>query len=201
MSISKYNQGANSERDISITIGEIHTYFTIEAVGSRNSQRERLRLALGMARNRVNASKFWEDNDSAPLKNQLTDILVEMLVGAETSYRDSLVRHREWVIEREAADEAELERRQEEAERQERELQAKLARERIGRLLGQAKALERANQIRAYVESVSSRVAELSIARADFDRWADWALREADRIDPVKNGTIAEAATERANSN
>jgi hypothetical protein len=38
--------------------------------------------------------------------------------------------------------------------------------------------------------------ARLAVARADFDRWAEWARQEADRIDPVKNGTIMQAVNE-----
>jgi hypothetical protein len=107
-----------------------------------------------------------------------------------------LIRHRERVIERKAEAEAELKRRKEEAERKARELQEKLARERIARLLSQAKALNSANQIRTYVESARLRAAEMPIAQTDFDRWAIWARQEADRIDPVKNGTIARAIEE-----
>lgn len=84
-------------------------------------------------------------------------------------------------------------RREEDAEHEARELQQKLARERIAYLLAQAKALDRANQIWAYVDSALLRVAETSITRVDFDQWAMWARQEADRIDPVKNGMIAEA--------
>jgi len=69
---------------------------------------------LGLANDRDKASEFWEDNDQGALEHQLTDILVTMLVGAETSYRNSLVWHREWIIERKASAEAELKRRKEE---------------------------------------------------------------------------------------
>jgi hypothetical protein len=51
-----------------------------------------------MARDRAHASKFWEDGDESSLDDRLTDVLVEMLVGAEASYRNSLVRHREWIL-------------------------------------------------------------------------------------------------------
>jgi hypothetical protein len=146
-----------------------------------------------MARDRASASKFWEDSDESSLDGQLTDVLVEMSVRAETSYRHSLVQNREWIIGRKAQAEAELKRRKEEAESKARELQEKLVKERVGHLLAQAKALDRANQIRTYVESALSRVEETSVARDDFDRWAVWARQEADRIDPVKNGMIAEA--------
>ena len=192
MSTSKYGQDAGSERDICISVGESHIHFTVEPIKSKKEERrERLRLAFGMARDRANASKSWEDSDEGSLDDRLTDILVEMLVGAEASYRNSLLGHREWIIERKAAAEAELKRRKEEAEREARELQEKLARERVSRLLAQAKALDRANQIRSYVESVRERAAETSIARADFDQWAMWACQEADRIDPKQRHNCA----------
>ena len=193
MGTSKYGQDAGSERDIVITSGESHVHFTVEPIITKKEQkRERLRLAFGMARERASSSKFWEDSDETSLDDQLTDVLVAMLVSAEASYRNGLVRNREWIIERKAAAETELKKRLEEAEREARELQQKLARERIAHLHAQAKAFDRANQIRAYVESALLRVTETSIARADFDRWATWARQEADRTDPVKNGMIAE---------
>jgi hypothetical protein len=180
-----------------LAIGETHAHFTVEPVKSKKEgTRERLRLSIGTARDRAIASKSWEDNEEKALESQLTEILIEMLIGAETSYRNSLIRHREWIIERKAAAEAELKRQQEEGERKARELQERLARQRIGRLLWQAKALDRASQIRTYVETVLSKLSELPVARADFDRWADWARQEADRIDPVKNGTITRAINE-----
>jgi hypothetical protein len=198
---SKYVQDTGSDRDISVTIGETHTYFTVEPVkAKKDGQRERLRLALGTARDRASAAKSWEDGDSGKLENQLTEILVDMLVGAETSYRNSLIRHREWIIERKVEAEAELERRRQEAERRARELEEKLARERIRRLLAQAKALDRARQIRTYVETVSTRVAEMPVEQADFERWAAWALCEADRIEPVKNGTIKQDVEEHSSN-
>ena len=112
MSTSKYGQDAGSERDISIPVGELPIHFTVEPVKRKKEEkRERLRLAFGMARDRANASKSWEDSDESSLDDRLTDVLVEMLVGAEASYRNSLVRHRDWTIERKAAAEAELKRR------------------------------------------------------------------------------------------
>jgi hypothetical protein len=202
MSTSKYGQDARSERDLSITIGESHIHFTIEPIKSKKEdQKERLCLAFGMARDRASASKLWEDREESSLEYQLSDILAETLVSAEVRYRDSFIRHREWIIERKAAAEAELNRRKEEAERKTRELQEKLARERIERLLDQAKALERAKQIRAYVDAVELRAAEMSIEHADFDNWAMWARQEADRIDPVRNGVIAGAIKEQSDAN
>jgi hypothetical protein len=201
MSTSKYGQDPGSERDLTITVGQSHIHFAIEPIKSRKEgQKDRLQLSFGMARDRANASKFWEDGIESLLEGQLTEVLVEMLISAEASYRSGLVRNREWLIERKAAAETELKRLKDEAKRQARELREKLARERIGRLLSQAKALNRASLIRSYVESVRLRAAEMPITQTDFDKWATWAEQEADRIDPVKNGTIAKAIEEHADA-
>ncbi len=194
MSTSRYGQDESSDRDLSVIVGQSHVCFTVEPVKpKKESQKERLRLAFGTSRDRTNASKYWEDTDQSGLEDQLAEVAVEILVSAELTYRNGLVRNREWIIERKAEAEAELKRRKDEAERKARELQEKLARERIGRLLSQAKALDRANQIRTYEESARSRVNQLPMLESDFDKWALWALQEADRIDPLKNGTIAQA--------
>lgn len=193
-STSKYGQSAGSERPISITVGSCHNAFTIEPIKSnREGKKEHLRLAFGEPRSRAPATKYWEDSDSHIVEDHLTEVMVEMLMQAERSYRNGLVHHREWIIERKAAAEKELLCRKEETERKERELQERLARERIATLLSQAKALDRANQIRAYVDAVLTRSAELL---GDMTAWVGWARQEADRIDPVKNGTIAKAIEE-----
>lgn len=84
----------------------------------------------------------------------------------------------------------ELRRREEEVARRARELQEKASQERIARLLYQAKALSRANQIRAYVDTVLIRAAEVRKSQAEIDDWAIWARQQADSIDPVKNGSF-----------
>lgn len=197
MNTSKYGQDAGSERDICVMIGRSHVHFTVEPIISKKEgQKERLRLAFGATRDRENSNRVWEDSDERQLEGGLTEVLVEVLVSAELSYRGGLVRHREWIIRRKSEAEAELRRRQDEAERRARELQEKLERERIRRLLSQARALDRANQIRAYVESARLRVAEIPMTQAEFENWASWAQREADRLDPLKSGTIAQAIKE-----
>jgi hypothetical protein len=106
------------------------------------------------------------------------------LVTPETAYRASLVQHRVWLIEREAETEAEIRKRRDEVDRKARERKAKLARERIERLLGQAQALDPANQIRSYVDAALARAAELPVAAEAIGEWAAWAREQADSIDP-----------------
>jgi hypothetical protein len=50
------------------------------------------------------------------------------------------------------------------------------------------------------VEAALSRAAEMRLSPEDMLNWAEWARQEADRIDPVKNGTIARAVAEIANA-
>ena len=83
-----------------------------------------------------------------------------MLFNTEISYRDSLHRHREWIIKQKAEAELELKRRKEKAEGEARERDEKLAREGVERLLAQAQVLDHANKIRGYVESVLLRATE-----------------------------------------
>jgi hypothetical protein len=86
------------------------------------------------------------------------------------------------------------EERRKEAERRrlERERLERLEKARVGRLLAQAKALREAQEIRAYVSAVRDRQATLDdpLSEADFKNWADWALSQADRIDPILSGSF-----------
>ena len=81
----------------------------------------------------------------------------------------------------------EAERRRHERERLER-----LEKARVGWLLAQAKALREAQEIRAYVSAVPDRQATLNdpLSKADFKNWADWALSQADGIDPILSGSF-----------
>jgi hypothetical protein len=189
MSTSKY--GLDTARQINIKIGESRIHFTLETITSKKPrQSERLCLAFDAVPDRAGGRKSWEDKDRRLLEYQLADVLVGMLIAAEVLYRENLIGNRQWVIESKARAAVEIKRREEEAERHARELQEKQARERIARLLYQAKALNRANQIRAYVDTVLLRAAEIRISQAEIDEWAIWARQEADSIDPVKNGAI-----------
>jgi hypothetical protein len=188
---SKYGQDLGSEREVCVRIGESWVYFSIEPVKSKKEGRkERLRLALGMVRDRESSTKFWEDNEAEQLQDQIGEILVGMLTYAETSYRGWLVKQRDWIIERKISAEAEIKRRREETERKARELEAKLAKERVDLLLSQAEALDHANRIRTYVDVVLSRTSASETEKTCLDNWAVWALEQADQIDPLKNGEL-----------
>lgn len=104
------------------------------------------------------------------------------------------MRQFEWRVERKAEREEEIRRHQIELERQERERQRKLEQARIDRLLEEAATLRRATDIRAYVYAVRLSAAGegINAPAEEVERWAQWALAEADRIDPVRNGRFLE---------
>jgi hypothetical protein len=132
----------------------------------------------------------WTDVEGQPLETRLADIAVAIVVHAERVCRSSAQHHREWVIERKAKL-AEEERRKEAARRRlERERLERLENARVARLLAQARALTDAQEIRAYVSAVRNLQATLDnpLSETELQHWADWALRQADRIDPVRSG-------------
>jgi hypothetical protein len=106
--------------------------------------------------------------------------------------RSSAEHYRERVIKRKAEIVEEERRKEAERRRLERERLERLEKARIGRLLSQAKALREAQEIRAYVAAVRARQSTLDdpLGEAKFEDWADWALSQADRLDPVLSGSF-----------
>lgn len=54
----------------------------------------------------------------------------------------------------------------------------------------------RANDIREYVDAALLRAAEVQLSDSEANDWATWARKEADRIDPVKNGSLTASILE-----
>jgi hypothetical protein len=70
----------------------------------------------------------------------------------------------------------------------------------IDHRLGQAAALHRAEQIRAYVAAVReiNPTAPQPLTPSALDEWSGWALAQADRIDPVLSGAYKSRPSEPA---
>jgi hypothetical protein len=196
MRTSKYAQSDRDDRNISVGIDRNHVYFTLEplkkAVSAERRQREPLRLAFGMATDRKPIGKCREDTSERLLEDALADILVEILTELENSYRQGLIRHRDWMIKQRAEIEEELRQKKIEEERKATERRQKEEKERIDQLLAQAAGLHQAETIRTYVRAARDLMATSQIPAGDIERWASWALNEADRIDPIKNGILSE---------
>ena len=93
-----------------------------------------------------------------------------------------------------------LRARAEEAARQERERQRQLEQARIRHLLGLAGARRQAAEIRELVAAVSERAAALADAeeRAALAVWTDWAMAQADRLDPLSGDAVRAVLTFRS---
>jgi hypothetical protein len=133
----------------------------------------------------------WHDSNDDRIESHLRNIATEVVVAGELQYRSSRLSAYNWRKERKAALEEQRHKEAEEARRRERERQEKLERARIERLLSQAAALRQATEIRTYVQSISNTnsTAAAPVAQEEFISWQQWALTQADRIDPTLNGT------------
>lgn len=149
-------------------------------------RRESLRLGIKAGYKTV-AIPLAEDEPGRSLEAGLRAVLVNLIVMGEERYREHEVSHHKWLVQRRLEGIEESRKRKAEAERKERERIATLEQARIDRLLGEAKALQRARDIRAYVDQVRSLSATLDPPVLDdaLASWANWALAQADRIDPV----------------
>lgn len=156
------------------------------------SRRTRLaRLANSSGRQtRGQPIESWSDVEGTPLEVCLGDIAVAIVVHGERVCRSSAQHHREWVIKRKEEIAAEERRKEAERRRLERQRLERLEKTRVGRLLEQARSLREAEEIRAYVSAVRERQSALDdpLSGSGFQQWADWALAQADRIDPVLSG-------------
>jgi len=193
-------------REITITVHQTAVSLTLDrpkvtrrgassSVHPVGGKSDPLRLAIVEGHQREEERAAWQDSEGAPLERLMAEIAVEVVAVAELRYREGCVRHFDWRVRRKAEREEELRQRQIERERQERERQRRLEQARIDRLLDEAATLRRATDIRAYVHAVRQAAAGegMNTPAEQVERWAQWALAEADRIDPVRNGRFLEA--------
>jgi hypothetical protein len=122
------------------------------------------------------------------LENHVREIVIELIVCGEQSYRDNLLHQHEWRVQRKAQLDEDERKRVLQVERQRKEEQTRLEQQRIEHLLSQADALHKAQLIRAYVAAVQKAETEAEqTSSEELKAWSAWALAQADRIDPVLN--------------
>jgi hypothetical protein len=125
------------------------------------------------------------------LELQMTAVAIEVVILAEAEYRDSAMRRCAWRVKRKAELEEEDRREKLEAERAERERIERLEQARIDGLLSDAAAFQQAAAIRQYVEAIRVRHSYSPIASdEELGHWGEWALAQADRIDPAMEGNF-----------
>lgn len=142
----------------------------------------------------------WQDGPEAALETKLGEIMTYMIVAAEMQVRIGEVEWHEHRVARKAwMIEAERER-QEEAIRQQRELGRRRNEAALEKLFQEAMSLRLAEDIRSYVAAVRTRSdeSENPVPEHRLTQWSDWALEQADRIDPVVDSAFLQPVPEPA---
>lgn len=188
-------------REIVITFHYQHIWLSLEGKNSKPPQQYVARskepsdrslvlsILAGYVAKEILGS--WSDNEQQNLETQLTEAAIAIALQAEESYRAQLIRSHEWRIERKMQLEKEERERQAAQIKAEAERRARLEQKRIDSLLSDARALETADTIRRYVARLEDRV-DTSTA-AGFQKWKQWALSQADRIDPLLDAKFLKA--------
>jgi hypothetical protein len=189
-------------RNLSVGVGDTRVLFDLEAAGIEEQlERERMGYSFFQARDPNAKMRFsiagrearraWQDNQSDRLEKHLREIAIELIVAGEQQYRDGLIRHREWLIQRKNDLEERERQRQIEEERKRREREAQLQQQRIDHLLSLAEAMDKATRIRGFVARIqqANETAPEPMCPEDLASWSQWALMQANRIDPVVNGS------------
>jgi hypothetical protein len=159
------------------------------AANSTDADEAKLSLSILESLGSESIRIAWQDDDQGKLETRVTEIAIQIILTAELQYREGAVRSYEWRVQRKAELEEEERERKRQAERAERERQKRLEQARIGRLLKSAAAFQQAGAIRKYVEAIrATQTDNATSSGEELERWCQWALAEAERIDPVVAG-------------
>jgi hypothetical protein len=181
-------------RTIYVGVGQQTVSLAVERAATRRrpadaKEVERLKFTILKGAGSETERISWTDTEGQPLEGQLSNIAVEIIVAGELQYRE----HQIWVhkeeIRRREEMRQEVIRRHVEQEKAGRERLIKLEAARLKRLTDGAESYNRAQTIRAFVSTVVG----MQIDNADperVSRWREWALLQADRLDPIATGQI-----------
>ena len=185
--------------DFTVTIGHQHVTVTVDEAGYQRSGWRSERDQLKPAASRITVSlstriegfkTSWEDGKERRLEDEITDIVVSVLVAGELSYRQLERDHHEWLVKRKAQILEDRRKAAEERERKECERLAALEKARIDRLLLEADRHRRAMDIRTYVSAVEAAPHLLDEDQGKREQWLAWARAQADALDPIVTGDI-----------
>jgi hypothetical protein len=161
---------------------------------SSGSIEGKLALSIHEGPNTEVALRAWQDSDGLKLETQMTEVAVEIVLTAEIRYRERAIHQYKFRVERKAELEEEECQRKLAAERAEKERQKRIEQARIDRLLRDAATFQRAGEIRRYVEAIRLAQSRNGMSSSEeFERWSQWALAQADRIDPATGGAFLTA--------
>jgi hypothetical protein len=135
-------------------------------------------LELQLCRTQTGFSEHtWKDGKRRKLEEQLNEVMIGLIVAVE--------KERNWRRQRE---ESERQRREDEAKRWQQEQERRKDEQKIGELNQMIDNWNRAADIRELMADVRSTVEQRNgpiDEESDLAKWIDWALKHADRIDPL----------------
>lgn len=189
------------ELEAGVTVGDRHVGLKLEKAPGRARPKsgpggrppaEPLGLTIACWPTPPGVPLVWRDQPDQPLEKQLTEIVVGILVAGEMQYRAGVFERHAMRVRRKEEAQERLRRAAEEAARRERERQRRLEQARIRHLLSLAGARRRAAEIRELVAAVAERATRLADAdeRAALAAWSDWAMAQADRLDPLSGDAL-----------
>jgi hypothetical protein len=195
-------------RDIGISFFHQHLHLALDrpkrsnrrsqVLNARNESNDtRLCLSILQGWGSEAALATWDDADTEKLEKRMTDIAIQVILTAEIRYRESALGQYQWRVQRKAQLEEEERKRKLEAERAQRERQKRIEQERIDRLLSDAASFQQARGIRGYVEAIRISFDGDGSSIEEFEKWRQWALAQADRIDPALGGKFLKAMQDR----
>jgi hypothetical protein len=185
-------------KELGVTIGDQHLSFTLGPLKPPPKTyppkplpaNEKMSLHLGWYQPPPEVKVLWADGDGQVLEDQIEEIAASLFAYAEWAYRWGIQRQYEYRVERKRELEERIRKQKEEAERKERARIEKEAADRRDKLISDAAAWRRASDIRTYVEA---QVARWSLdvdpdSLNALQTWAEWAMGQADQIDPLRRG-------------
>lgn len=170
-------------RVLGFGVNEDSLHFTLSDHTPRNksaSQQDRRILKLELDRCNLDGSeRAWTDCKRYQLEDRLGEIVEWISAGVEA------VRNRRVAGEAEEAKRIEQQRKLEEIERERATEQ-----NRRKNLISQAEMWNRATLLRAFINACESEIKSLGHETSDVIKWLEWARAHANRIDPLKNGSL-----------
>lgn len=150
---------------------------------------EKMQLTLGWDEAPPEVQTIWKDEPGKLLERQLGELVPRLFAYAEWAYRIGLVHQYEYFVGRKSEIQERIRREAEEAARKEHERLQKIAEARRNKLIRDTAAWRTAADIRAYVLArLQQRENELTPEHlARLETWANWAMEEANRIDPLSS--------------
>ena len=164
------------------------------AVAQSGSSETKLALSIRCRSDFETDRMTWQDDNEGEIETHMTEIAVEVILTAEIQYREVMNERYQLTVQRRLEIEEKLRQRKIARERAEKKRLRKIERARISRLLRDAEAFQQANNIRNYVETIrSSKACDGSSSTDEFERWSQWALAQAERIDPARGKAFLKA--------